>query len=217
MTSPAIPIARSPIRSAASRASVGVEVDDRDRGAAHVHLARGLEADPAGGAGDQRHLSVEVVCGIGRSRPSARPARLLASARRRRALGLADRRRDPRVALAAAVEQRVEQAAQGGEVAPPPRREDPRRPLFDPLTTAAPASSGVIRLSRKSGASSSSMPCAGPGEGLLDHAWCRPSRSRRRWRWRRAASARPAARGPAPRPPPWRPRRGCSASPLAKA
>ncbi len=39
----------------------GVEVDDRDRGAAQVHLARRLEADPAGGAGDQRHLSVQVV------------------------------------------------------------------------------------------------------------------------------------------------------------
>ena len=40
---------------------LGVEVDDRDRGAAHVHLARRLVADPAGGAGDQRHLSVQVV------------------------------------------------------------------------------------------------------------------------------------------------------------
>ena len=63
VTSAPIPIARSPIRSAASRACAGVEVDDRDRGAAHVHLARGLEADPAGGAGDQRHLSVQVVGG----------------------------------------------------------------------------------------------------------------------------------------------------------
>ena len=42
---------------------LGVEVDDRDRGAAQVHLARGLEADPARGAGDQRHLSVQVVGG----------------------------------------------------------------------------------------------------------------------------------------------------------
>ena len=42
---------------------LGVEVDDRDRGAAQVHLARRLEADPARGAGDQRHLSVQVVGG----------------------------------------------------------------------------------------------------------------------------------------------------------
>ena len=61
VTSAPIPIARAPIRSAASRGLLGVEVEDRDRGAAHVHLARGLEADPAGGAGDQRNLAVEVV------------------------------------------------------------------------------------------------------------------------------------------------------------
>ena len=42
---------------------VGVEVEDRDRGAAQVQLARGLVADPAGGAGDQRHLAVEAVGG----------------------------------------------------------------------------------------------------------------------------------------------------------
>ena len=42
---------------------LGVEVDDRDRGAAHVDLAGGLEADPPGGAGHQRHLSVQVVDG----------------------------------------------------------------------------------------------------------------------------------------------------------
>ena len=63
VTSAPIPIARSPIRSAASRASLGVEVEDRDRGAAHVDLARGLVADPARGAGHQRHLSVQVVDG----------------------------------------------------------------------------------------------------------------------------------------------------------
>ena len=38
VTSAPIPIARSPIRSAASRAWLGVEVEHRDRGAAQVHL-----------------------------------------------------------------------------------------------------------------------------------------------------------------------------------
>ena len=63
VTSAAIPIARSPIRSAASRGLVGVEVEDGHRGAARVQLARGLVADPAGAAGDQRDLSVQVVGG----------------------------------------------------------------------------------------------------------------------------------------------------------
>ena len=80
VTSAAIPIARSPIRSAASRASLGVEVDDRDRGAAHVHLARRLEADPARGAGDQRHLAV-----AGRRRTSASSVQPLAGGRVARA------------------------------------------------------------------------------------------------------------------------------------
>ena len=38
-----------------------VEVEDRDGGAAQVHLPRGLEADAAGGAGHQRDFAVEVV------------------------------------------------------------------------------------------------------------------------------------------------------------
>ena len=63
VTSAAIPIARSPIRSAASRASVGVEVERRRPRRPHVHLAGGLVADPAGAAGDQRDLAVQVVGG----------------------------------------------------------------------------------------------------------------------------------------------------------
>ena len=47
---------------------LGVEVEHRDRGAAHLQLPRGLVADPARGAGDQRHLSVQVE---GRHRPAA--------------------------------------------------------------------------------------------------------------------------------------------------
>ena len=58
---------------------LGVEVEHRHRGAAQVHLPRRLEADPAGGAGDQGHLAVEVVeghrrgrvPGAGRLRPAA--------------------------------------------------------------------------------------------------------------------------------------------------
>ena len=93
------------------------------------------------------------------SRPSAlsrqRPARLLmvggGLVAEGAGLDLADHRRGLRVALQAAVEQRVDQAAKGGDVAPPLRREDPRRPLFDPAHEAAPASAGVIRFSRNSG------------------------------------------------------------------
>ena len=39
-----------------------IEVEDRDRGAAHLHLAGGLEADPARRAGHQRHLAVQIEC-----------------------------------------------------------------------------------------------------------------------------------------------------------
>ena len=55
---------------------LGVEVEHRDRGAAQLQLPRGLVADAAGRAGDQRHLSVQVE---GRHRPAAywsRSARL---------------------------------------------------------------------------------------------------------------------------------------------
>ncbi len=38
----------------------GVEVDDRDRGAAQLHLARGLVPDPARGSGHEGDLPVEV-------------------------------------------------------------------------------------------------------------------------------------------------------------
>ena len=97
----------------------------------------------------------------------------------------------------AAVEQRVDQAAQGGDVAPPAwARRSAAPALRSRATTAAPAWSGVIRFIRKSGAISSSTLGAGPGEGVLDHLACRPSRSRRRWRWRPTASARSAGRGP---------------------
>ena len=53
---------------------LGVEIDDRDRGAAHVQLARRLVADPARGAGNQRHLSVagrRAACGGEPRRPAA--------------------------------------------------------------------------------------------------------------------------------------------------
>jgi hypothetical protein len=44
---------------------LSIEVDHRDGGAAQVHLARRLEADPPRGAGEERHLSVQVVDGHG--------------------------------------------------------------------------------------------------------------------------------------------------------
>ena len=73
VTSAPIPIARSPIRSAASRASSASRSRTATEAPAHVHLPRGLEADPARGAGDQRHLSVQVVeRACGRSVPTRR-------------------------------------------------------------------------------------------------------------------------------------------------
>src|SRR5262249_1055460 len=49
----------------------GVEVDDRDRSTAHLHLTRGLVPDPPRGAGHQRDPAVEVEA---RHRPRSLPA-----------------------------------------------------------------------------------------------------------------------------------------------
>ncbi len=70
VTSAPIPIARVADPLGRLARLLGVEVDDRDRGAAQVHLAGGLEADPAGGAGDQRDLSVQVEDGACGGQPT---------------------------------------------------------------------------------------------------------------------------------------------------
>ena len=100
------------------------------------------------------------------SKSSCAGRRPASPARSRRGLGdrggrvdgfrveVADQRLRLRVALHAPVEQRVDEAAQGGDVAPPLGDEDARRPFLDPADEAGAGLVGGDPLQQEVGASS---------------------------------------------------------------
>ena len=116
------------------------------------------------------------------------------------------------VVLHALVEQGVEEAAEGGVVAPPLGDEDARGAFLDAADQAGAGLGGGDPFEQEVGGEVARCGRRRAGRRRPGPSSCRPSRSRRPRRWRRGARARPGGRGRATRPRPWRPRRGCCRS-----